>query len=126
MLTKEDMDSMKRLVLIEELDMLADNFTPQRYLPALRSRGLLDRHDCEVITHEVTIEGKVMKFVDSICEGRMGKDGEHAFDVLMEELVREGTHTYAARQLQKALKKAVERALERALERFDTGTCFAW
>ena len=101
------MESLKRQVLTEELEMLVYNFAPQRYVPALQSRGILDRHDRETISNEVTTEDKVMKFVDILCEGRQGRDGTPAFDVLVEELVREGVHTYAARQLQIALERAV-------------------
>ena len=88
--------------------MLSDNFSPQRYFPAFQTKGILDRDDREIISNEVTTTAKVGKFVDILCEGRQGRDGTHAFDVLVEELVREGVHTYAARQLQKALERAVQ------------------
>lgn len=98
---------LKRKVLKDKLVMLADNFSPQRYLPALRSRGILGRQDCEVISSEVTTRGKVEKFVDIIYQWNWRQGGgKHAFDVLV-EVMREGVHTYAAGQLQQALKRAI-------------------
>lgn len=102
------MAALKRQVLLDQVSMLSDNFSPQRYFPALQAKGILDRDDRETISHEVTTKAKVGRFVDTLCEGRQGRDGTHAFDVLVEELMREGVHTYAARQLQQALERAVQ------------------
>ena len=99
---------LKKQVLLGQVQLLCDDLgTPERYFPHLRSAGLLDRHDCETIRHVVTTRDKVLKFVD-IIEPRHGKDGRHAFDILVEVLNKEGVHSSVARGLQRALAKARE------------------
>ena len=105
-LSKIAMNRLKCNVLEGELPMLVYNISPQRYLPGLRSRGLLDRNESESINCEVTTQGKVDLFIEVLCLHKQAKDGTHAFDVLV-EVMKEGVHTYAARQLEQALRKAV-------------------
>ena len=102
------MKALKRQVLQEKLNMLVDNFTPQRYLPVLQFRGLLDKQDCETICHEVTNRGKVMKLVEFL-PFREGLDGSSGFDMLVEVIKKEGFQAHAAEQLQEALERAVKK-----------------
>lgn len=101
--------ALKKRVLQDQVDALTmDMGSPERYFPQLRSAGLLDKFDCEKIRHEVTGQDKVQKFVDILSEGRQGRDGRSAFDVLVDVLNREGVHSSVARGLQRELARAKE------------------
>lgn len=99
---------LKREVLEEQLETLCLIGDPSRYFPKLRSVRVLSREDCELIRHEVTSKDKVLKFVDLLLEGRQGKYGRHAFDVLVDVLIHLSVHASVARQLQMALAKKRE------------------
>lgn len=108
-LSQAKVKSLKKQVLQDHVDILTTDLgDPDRYFPRLRSAGLLDRHDCEKIRHEVTTKDKVSKFVDILSEGRQGKDGKTTFDVLVDVLKNEGIHASVARGLQRALARAEE------------------
>lgn len=78
---------------------------PGRYFPYLRSKGVLDNGDCEMIRAEVTSQAKTEKFVEMISKGRQSGRGEHPFDVLVDALKKQRVQAHIARQLQKALAK---------------------
>ena len=108
-LSETKVKQLKKQVLETQVQAFCEDMgNPERYFPQLRSAGVLDKDDCEVIRHEVTTKRKVEKFVDILCEGRQGRDGTPAFDVLVDVLNREGVHSSVARGMQKSLARAKE------------------
>ena len=108
-LSESQTKALKKQVLKDYESKLVEGLgDPERYFPKLRSSGLLDRHDCEKIRHEVTGKEKVGVLLEILDQGRQGRDGKAPFDVLTAVLIEEGVHIAVARGLQRALARAKE------------------
>ena len=93
-------------VLVEQTDFLCEELgDPGRYLPDLRSRGILDYHDYQSIYGKVTNKEKVVELL-SLVKGRRSRKGEHSFDVLVNALKRQRVQAHVAVSLEKALIQA--------------------
>jgi len=88
--------------LLEELG------DPGRYLPHLRSKGVLTLTDCQIIRSKETFRGKIESLVECL-RGRLTSKNEHSFDILVDALKKQRVQAHIARGLQKALVKEKER-----------------
>lgn len=103
-----NLNDLKDKVLASQIEFLHEELgDPGRYLPHLRSKGVLGMSDCQVIRSKETFRDKVESLV-SFLRGRETNKSEHSFDVLVEALKKQRVQAHIARGLQKALAKAKE------------------
>ena len=98
----------KKEVLLDNLSLLSESLGGSdldRYLIQLRSKGLLDFTDCELINSKVTTITKVEAMVD-ILKTREGKKEEHVLDILI-DVLNNGMHQNLARHLQRCRHRAM-------------------
>ena len=99
---------LKDEVLESQIEFLCEELgDPGRYFPQLRSKGILDSSDCELIRSKVTVKEKVQELIEFV-KGRQSNKGEHSFDVLVDALKKQRVQAHVARGLQKALAEAKE------------------
>lgn len=99
---------LKDEVLESQVEFLCEELgDPGRYFPQLRSKGILNATDCQVIRSKVTFKEKIEELV-ALVKGRESNKGEHSFDILVDALKKQRVQAHIARGLQKALAKAKE------------------
>ena len=102
------MNALKDKVLESQVEFLYEELgDPGRYLPQLRSKGILSLSDCQMIRTKETFREKIEALVNSI-KGRVSTKNEHSFDVLVDALKKQRVQAHIAKVLQKALAKAKE------------------
>ena len=109
MFSKDEMRRLKRRVLLEKCDYLVTELGDAvRYLPFLRSKGVVDQSDCERIRAQETCQAKVMMLVDvleSNTYSARARDRD-AFDVFVEALREKKVQVHIARELNRSFVKA--------------------
>ena len=105
---EEGMMGLKDKVLEKQIEFLCEELgDPGRYFPQLKSKGILNVSDCELIRSRVTCREKIQELV-GLVKGRRSNKGEHSFDILVDALKKQRVQAHIARGLQKALAKAKE------------------
>lgn len=103
-----NMKELKDEVLESQIEFLGEELgDPGRYFPQLRSKGILDVSDCELIRSKVTLMEKIQALI-GLVKGRQSNKGDHSFDILVDALKKQRVQAHIARGLQKALAKAKE------------------
>ena len=80
---EQNLRILKFKVFYEHMDYLSEELgDPERYLPSLKARGVLDEMDCEIIRSKVTSRKKANVFVETVYE-RESSTGKPAFNVFV-------------------------------------------
>ncbi len=109
-LPDKNLKEVKTQVLEEQIGYLCEELgDPGRYLPQLRSKGILNSEDCQIIRSKVTFTEKTHALVE-LLKGRQSTKGEHSLDLLVDALKKQRVQAHIARGLQKALAKATDEA----------------
>lgn len=104
-ITDEELNKLKFDILKEKIDDISQQLgDPGRYFSSFKAKDLLNQSDCERIKAEVTSIEKATKLI-SILDGRMGRKGEHPFDILISALKKMRVHVHIARILNETLSK---------------------
>ena len=105
-LSDDELRKIKRKVLAEQRDYLTVELgDPSRYLPFLRSRGVLEQSDCERIRAPVTSQDKVEELL-TVLETKTNPRDRDAFDVFVEALRDKKVQVHIARTLNRSFVKA--------------------
>ena len=99
----------KREVMKDCLEMVCEGLGESELthcIIMLRSRGLLDLYDAELIRSKDITMGKVEEMID-ILKNREGRNGEHVLDVLIDVLKK--AHPRLSQQMQKLRTMAIAR-----------------
>lgn len=103
----EKVRSLKLQVLNEHRDFLCRELgDPARYLPYLRSKGVLDDNSADRIKSKATTSDKVAELVESLNQCGENYNG-HPLDVLIEGIKRQKVQLHISRVLLKAANKLI-------------------
>ena len=107
-----NVNELKDYVLQSHTEFLLEELgDPGRYLPHLRSKGVLSLTDCQTIRSKETFQAKIESLVKCL-RGKLTSKNEHSFDILVDALKKQRVQAHIARGLQKALVKEKERTGE--------------
>ena len=109
--------SLKTRVLNEQFSYLCDELgDPGRYIPFMRSKGVLIERDSEEIRNKTTSADKAEAFVQKLINNKEGKNQESSFDIFINALRKQKVQAHISRVLLKSFSKLKSSAEEEAGE----------